>query len=243
MPESMPRQSRATKHFGPLRDHCRLEPIPITLWDRPVSECVRTRSPTHSNGPIGDASRPMIESSCEIRRESQKKLDSAATVPRIAKQLLTGLPLKLIHTLSPQAFVQSHPWWVRLYAVIAEPRPRSTHGARAASNGAVRRPRIARTGSEQARWRAVGSYAPLASPPTHTCTGRAVRIPPSPSLAICALRKFPEACFPADLPFRRPRRFQGRLPPLPTLLLSFGLTGRNGALQVSNLGARSYRRR
>jgi hypothetical protein len=74
MPESMPRQSRATKHFGPLRDHCRLEPIPITLWDRPVSECVRTRSPTHSNGPIGDASRPMIESSREIRRESQKKL-------------------------------------------------------------------------------------------------------------------------------------------------------------------------
>ena len=74
MPESMPRQSRATEHYGPLRDHCRLEPIPITLWDRPVSECVRTRSPTHSNGPIGDASRPMIESSREIRRESQKKL-------------------------------------------------------------------------------------------------------------------------------------------------------------------------
>ena len=44
---------------------------------------------------------------------------------RVAKQLLTGLPLELIHTLSPQAFVQSHPWWVRLYAVIAEPRPRS----------------------------------------------------------------------------------------------------------------------
>ena len=73
-PESMPRQSRATENFGPLRDHCRLEPIPITLWDRPVSECVRTRSPTHSNGPIGDSRRPMIESSREIRRESQKKL-------------------------------------------------------------------------------------------------------------------------------------------------------------------------
>ena len=82
MPESMPRQSRATKHFGPLRDHCRLEPIPITLWDRPVSECVRTRSPTHSNGPIGDASRPMIESSREIRRESQKKLPNSLVPPK-----------------------------------------------------------------------------------------------------------------------------------------------------------------
>jgi len=29
---------------------------------------------TWAHGPIGDASRPMIESSCEIRRESQKKL-------------------------------------------------------------------------------------------------------------------------------------------------------------------------
>ena len=73
-PESMPRQSRATENFGPLRDHCRLEPIPITLWDRPVSECVRTRSPTHSNGPIGDANRLMIWRSHEIRRGSHEEV-------------------------------------------------------------------------------------------------------------------------------------------------------------------------
>jgi len=152
MPESMPRQSRATKHFGPLRDHCRLEPIPITLWDRPVSECVRTRSPTHSNGPIGDASRPMIESSCEIRRESQKKLDSAATVPRIAKQLLTGLPLKLIHTHSPLRHLYNRTHVGCDCTLRSRSRgPAQTHGARSASNGAWRRPRIARTESEQAR--------------------------------------------------------------------------------------------
>ena len=73
-PERMPRQSRATENFGPVRDHCRLEPIPITLWDRPVSECVRTRSPTHSNGPIGDANRLMIWRSHEIRRGSHEEV-------------------------------------------------------------------------------------------------------------------------------------------------------------------------
>ena len=45
---------------------------------------------------------------------------------RVAKQLRPGFPLKLIHTLSPQAIVQSRPCRARLYAMIAEPRPRSS---------------------------------------------------------------------------------------------------------------------
>ena len=72
--------------------HGRLELIPITLWDRPVSECVRTRSPTHSNGPIGDARRPMIESSREIRRESQKKLQDFLPFPKLHMKTLPRLP-------------------------------------------------------------------------------------------------------------------------------------------------------
>ena len=86
------------------------------------------------------------------------------------------------------------------------------------------------------RWRAVGSYAPLASPPTHTCTGRAV----APALAgdIRAPQVSPNLLLSADLPCQRPQRSQGHLPPLPTLLLSFGRirTGRHGAWLVSKLG-------
>ena len=48
---------------------------------------------------------------------------------RVAKQLRPGFPLKLIHTLSPQAIVQSRPCRARLYAMIAEPRPSSSYGA------------------------------------------------------------------------------------------------------------------
>ena len=67
---------------------------------------------------------------------------------------------------------------MRLYAVIAEPRPHSNPCARAQRATAPYGVYASRTGSEQVRWRAVGSYAPLASPPTHTCTGRAVRARP-----------------------------------------------------------------
>ena len=48
---------------------------------------------------------------------------------RVAKQLRPGFPLKLIHTLSPQAIVQSRPCRARLYAMIASHGPAHPYGA------------------------------------------------------------------------------------------------------------------
>jgi hypothetical protein len=116
-----------------LRDHCRdVGRAYNFIGPRPrlrVHTIARRRPQRHPRAPahIQRSYRPPQRG--EPLRFGGKPKEVGQCSYRVAKQLRPGFPLKLIHTLSPQAIVQSRPCRARLYAMIASHGPAHPYGA------------------------------------------------------------------------------------------------------------------